>query len=138
MPWDATAPDLGFGSGAAPPWLPLAESHRALAVDRQEADPRSLLHHYRRLLRWRKGQPALIHGEIELLPEHAQVLAFVRSHRDERILCAFNLSESAAELELRAGDAVSRRLDDSGVRGAIVEDTVVRFEPFGVLIARMV
>lgn len=137
MPWDSTAPDFGFGSGALRPWLPLAESHRTLAVDRQEADPRSLLHHYRRLLRWRKGQPALIHGEIELLPEHAQVLAFVRSHRGERMLCAFNLSQSAAQLELRAGDAVDQCLDDSGARGAIVADRVVRFEPFGALIARM-
>ena len=137
MPWDSAAADLGFGSGAARPWLPLAESHRALAVDRQQADPESLLQHYRRLLHWRRGQPALIRGEIELLPEHAQVLAFVRSHRGERILCAFNLSVRAAALELRVGDAIAQQLDDSGARGATVAGAGLRFEPFGVLFARL-
>jgi alpha-glucosidase len=137
MPWDSAAPDLGFGSGAARPWLPLAESHRALAVDRQHADPESLLQHYRRLLHWRKGQPALIHGEIELLPEHAQVLAFVRSHRGERILCAFNLSEHAAAFELRPGDTLVQQLDDSGASGAVVAGAGLRFDPFGVLFARL-
>ena len=137
MPWDSAAADLGFGNGAARPWLPLAESHRALAVDRQQADADSLLHHYCRLLRWRKGQPALIHGEIEILPEHPQVLAFVRSHQGERILCAFNLGDRSAEYELRAGDTLVRQLDDSGARGATVDGARVRFEPFGVLFARL-
>ena len=40
MPWDSTQPDLGFGAPGSKhkPWLPVAESHRALAVDRQVAD----------------------------------------------------------------------------------------------------
>jgi alpha-glucosidase len=137
MPWDSNAADLGFGSAQARPWLPFAESHRPLAVDRQEADAGSLLHHYRRLLHWRKGQPALIRGEIELLPEHAQVLAFVRSHRGERILCAFNLSDRAAVFELRAGDRVAQRLEGSGASGAVVAGIGAQFEPYGVLFARL-
>jgi alpha-glucosidase len=51
MPWTTDAPDLGFRSGDRPPWLPVAESHRALAVDRQRQAPGSTLHAYRQLLR---------------------------------------------------------------------------------------
>ncbi|HEX4510257.1 MAG TPA: alpha-glucosidase, partial [Burkholderiaceae bacterium] len=91
MPWSSVGADLGFGSGTARPWLPLAPEHRLLAVDRQEADPTSLLHHYRRMLAWRRTQPALLHGSIDLWPVHAQVLAYVREHAGERVLCAFNL-----------------------------------------------
>ena len=139
MPWAATAPDLGFASSAASakPWLPAAASHAALAVDVQEADAASLLQHYRRLLHWRRGQPALIHGEMALLPLHEQVLAFVRSHRGERVLCAFNLSERPAALALPAGESVAAVLHDSGATGATVQAAQIDFEPWGVLLAQL-
>jgi len=136
MPWDSRAADFGFGGAAtnAKPWLPVAESQRAFAVERQEVDPQSLLHHYRELLAWRRSQPALIHGEMELLPTHAQVLAYVRSHAGERVLCAFNLSEQPATLAL-PGDA--QLLAGSGARGAAVQGAHASFEPWGVLFARL-
>jgi alpha-glucosidase len=137
MPWDSAAADLGFGSGARRPWLPLAPTHRALAVDRQRADPGSLLHHYRRLLAWRRAHPALVGGDMALLPVHEQVLAFVRSDGTERVLCAFNLGESNAVLALPAGMHVGEVLADSGATGATVQPDGIRFEPWGVLFARL-
>ncbi|MDE2564376.1 MAG: alpha glucosidase, partial [Burkholderiales bacterium] len=137
MPWDSQAADLGFGSGTRRPWLPLEPRHRALAVDRQLADPGSLLHHYRRLLAWRRGQPALLHGEMDLLPSHPQVLAFVRRQAGERVLCAFNLGERPCGYGLPEGLAVARVLDESGVQGAGLAGAGLRFEPFGGLFARL-
>jgi alpha-glucosidase len=138
MPWDGAASDLGFGSpgSSVRPWLPLAEAHRGLAVDRQEADAGSLLNHYRRLLAWRRTQPALLHGEMDLLPVHDLVLAYVRRHGTQRVLCAFNLSERAAALPL-SGMAVAEVLADSGARGAVVQGAQLHFEPWGVLFARL-
>jgi alpha-glucosidase len=115
----------------------VAESHRALAVDRQEADAGSLLHHYRRLLAWRRTQPALIHGEMDLLPVHEQVLAYVRSHEGGRVLCAFNFSERAASLTLPAMIGTPQLLADSGATGASVSGGTVDFPPWGVLFARL-
>jgi alpha-glucosidase len=137
MPWDSTAPDLGFGSGAARPWLPFAESHRPLALDRQEADPASLLHHYRDLLRWRKTQPALVRGRIALLGEHPQVLAFVRSHAGERVLCAFNLGAQPCVFALPPALGAATPIESSPARGASLDGASVRFEPFGVWFARL-
>ncbi|MBX3607786.1 MAG: alpha-glucosidase [Piscinibacter sp.] len=139
FPWDSRAADLGFAGvpGARKPWLPVAESHRALAADRQEADPASLLQHYRHLLRWRRTQPALMHGDLRLLPQHEQVLAYVRSHAGERLLCAFNCSERAAELELPGGQRIATVLADSGAGGATAQGGRARFEPWGVLFARL-
>ncbi len=136
MPWSAEAPDLGFGSGAARPWRPLSEAQRALAVDRQEADPGSMLQAARRLLHWRRTQPALVHGELMLLPVHEQVLAFVREHQGERVLCAFNLSAQPAELALPAGLALAQQLD-SGIGGAQPVGATLQFAPWGVLHARL-
>ena len=133
MPWSAADADLGFGADCSrvKPWLPVAESQRALAVDLQEADADSLLHHYRHLLHWRRGQPALIHGEMQLLPRHEQVLAFVRGHGEQRVLCAFNLSDRAATLALPVGLPAAMVIDGSGLRGAHVQGAQITFEPWG-------
>ena len=133
MPWTASAPDLGFGAAGtkARPWLPVAESHRSLAVDVQEADTDSLLHHYRHLMQWRRKQPALVDGEMQLLARHEQVLAFVRGQGDQRVLCAFNLSERAATYALPAGLPAATPLNGCGARGAEVQGAQVSFAPWG-------
>ncbi|ACB35584.1 alpha amylase catalytic region [Leptothrix cholodnii SP-6] len=140
MAWDSKAADLGFGGAAvnARPWLPVAQSHRALAVDVQGADPQSLLSHYQQLLRWRRGVPALIHGEMTLLSVHPQVLAYLRSHQGERVLCAFNLSDQPVTWDATTAGVVSAVLGDSGAQGAALQGSQVRFDPWGVLFARLV
>ncbi|MCW5664725.1 MAG: alpha-glucosidase [Piscinibacter sp.] len=142
MPWASGAPDLGFGSGAAPSWLPVVEAHRPLAVDRQEADAGSQLQHVRRLLHWRRTQPALVRGAIELLPAHPRVLAFVRAWEGERVLCAFNLSDQAATLPLPGHDCTVDVLAASGADGARLAgaqggEPSIEFDPYGVLFARL-
>jgi alpha-glucosidase len=144
MPWNSAAADLGFGSASGAtttrPWLPIAESHRALAVDAQDADAASLLNHYRRLLTWRRGHPALIDGEMELLPAHDQVLAYERRSsgpNGERLLCAFNLSDREATFNLPAGRAVAEVLADSGCTGATLRHRDIAFAPWGVLFAHL-
>ncbi|MBP6655750.1 MAG: alpha-glucosidase [Propionivibrio sp.] len=120
MPWVSTDPKLGFSGGAtaAKPWLPVSEAHRPLAVDVQEKQSDSLLSFYRQLLQWRKSQPVLLHGDTALLPADEQVLAYVRTHESKKILCIFNLSESAVDWSLPAGVALGEVLTQSGVTGA--------------------
>ena len=137
MPWQADAPDLGFGSGATRPWLPFTAAQRPLAIDRQDADPASQLSFVRRLLHWRRRQPALLHGELSLLPVDPQVLAYVREHDGERVLCAFNFSATAAQLTLPAGLSVAEVLADSGLTGAQVDGLALTFAPWGGVYARL-
>lgn len=117
MPWTGASADLGFSStvGSAAPWLPVAETHRALAVDAQERDAASLLHFYRGLLRWRKAQPALVHGTLSVLPAHPQVLAFVRAFEGRQLLCVFNFSEVVAQWDIPAAYAAALALPGSGL-----------------------
>lgn len=137
MAWDSTAVDLGFGSGERQAWLPIDDAHRPYAVDRQQGQAGSLLGYYRHLLHWRRGQPALLHGDMELWPAHDQVLAYVRRHGEERVLCAFNLSDRPATLPLPPGSAAPRMLEDSGLTGASVSAAALAFEPWGALYARL-
>jgi alpha-glucosidase len=113
MPWTA-GPKMGFTTGE--PWLPLAEEHRGLSVEEQTDDPESTLTFARAMIALRKSQPVLSVGEIAFLDTAEPLVAFVRRHAGEEILCLFNLGgepqvfahpslEEADLLPLRAGEA---------------------------------
>jgi alpha-glucosidase len=90
MPWDSNAPSFGFTTGT--PWLPLSPDHRALAVSIQEHDDHSTLAYARKLVAFRRGSPALREGNIQFLDADPPILAFVRSHGSDRVICIFNMS----------------------------------------------
>ncbi|WP_222950783.1 alpha-glucosidase family protein [Sphingomonas sp. JC676] len=90
MPWQSGAAQLGFSS--VDPWLPVGADHTALAVDRQEADPDSLLNWTRQVLALRKEHPALLTGDIRVVEAGEAMLAFERLSDEETLLCVFNLS----------------------------------------------
>ena len=142
MPWNSELPDIGFAQGASPskPWLPISESHRALAANIQYADANSVFHHYQHLLAWRKTQQAIMHGDMVLLPEHVQILAYVRSTKNERMLCAFNMSNASISFDLPNGYRIATVLDDSKATGATLanaEGVSIAFKPWGVMFARL-
>lgn len=134
MPWDSTAVDLGFGNHSPKAWLPITGAYRKLAVDLQQRDPDSMLHFYRQLLHWRRSQPALIKGEQSLLPVHPQVLAYVREHAGERVLCALNFSDRPATLNLPTGLQAAAVLDLPGLQGGRLQGGELAFEAFGGLL----
>jgi alpha-glucosidase len=95
MPWDASAPNLGFSGGV--PWLPLGPTHQALSVSQQESDPQSTLNYARKVLAARRKSSALRLGDISLIETAKPVLAFARTSENERVLCIFNLSGDQVE-----------------------------------------
>jgi alpha-glucosidase len=98
MPWKQRAPYAGFST--ARPWLPVSDSHTALAVDAQELDESSTLSLARQLIRFRKEQPALRFGSMRIIEASTALLIFERVFQGERLLCAFNLSIEAAHVQL--------------------------------------
>ena len=137
MPWTSQAPDIGFGDGKTKAWLPFTEAYRALAVDVQDTDPHSHLNYYRHLLKWRRTQSALIHGDQTLLPVHPQVMAFVREHKGQRILCAFNFSEQVASLPLPPTLKPAHTLPLPGLSGGCLVGETLAFESFGGLLVQL-
>jgi len=138
MPWVSAESDLGFSSGRTAetaPWLPVAETHRPLAVDTQEKSEGSLLNFYRRLLQWRKTYPAIVHGDMSMLPVHEQVLAYVRSYGDQRILCVFNISDTAVQWSLPAGMQLGSVITPDGLSAAQPSGTTISLAPWGGLFA---
>jgi alpha-glucosidase len=98
MPWTREGDYAGFS--AQQPWLPLAENHRALAVDVQEQDGQSMLNTYRQFLAWRQQQPLLIEGDIQMRHHDDALLVFERRLGDEAWLCLFNMSAAPRRYDL--------------------------------------
>ena len=91
MPW-TSGTNAGF-TGAARPWEPLQPGHAQRNVAAQQADPDSLLNHYRRLVRLRQAEPALAAGEVRLLETgRADVIAWERRAAGRRVTVVANLS----------------------------------------------
>ncbi len=101
MPWRSKSQHAGFSP--AEPWLPVDPSHLPLAVDRQEADPSSMLHLTRRLVAFRKEHEALRRGPIRPIDAPASLLAFERGEGEKKLLCVFNLGDEPIDWPLPAG-----------------------------------
>ncbi len=115
--WDAT-PHAGFTTGE--PWLRVHPGYSDLNVAQQEADPDSVLHYFRGLLRFRKTQDALVEGDFALVTEptsarqatsHATVLYFTRKHGTSTLDCAFNFSDQTSAL-LPSGQTLLSNVSD--------------------------
>lgn len=132
MPW-TSAPGQGFTRGR--PWLPIPASHRARAVDRQAADPDSVLNRIRRFLHWRKGVPALWWGDIRFLDVPEPALAFERAHADGRLLCAMNLSGHSLEIAPAAGPIRALLTPGGFETAAQATSAGIRLEPWGAAFA---
>ena len=96
MPWSSNAANGGFSE--VEPWLPVGPDHAALAVNRQDGDPDSLLNLTRRLVRLRADTPALAVGDLTLLHADDQLLAFERHEGGQRLLCLFNTGDTPVQL----------------------------------------
>ena len=93
MQWSAGT-NAGFTTGT--PWQAINSNYAQYNVAVETADPGSLLEWYRLLIRVRNGSPALRGGTHDPLASSAsQVLAFVRTHEQQTVLCLANTGAGA-------------------------------------------
>ena len=117
IPWVGDHPGLGFTTGE--PWLPFGDDAAALAVDRQEADPRSTLAAYRELLTVRRSLLAGgLPDEVVLLDTEVDVLAYRRG----RLTVVLNTA--GASVKVAVAD-VPLSVVAATVAGAVLGDGVV-------------
>jgi maltose alpha-D-glucosyltransferase/alpha-amylase len=84
-----------------PPIQDALYGFQAVNVEAQARDPHSLLNWTRRMLAVRRRSRAFGRGAMRLLyPANRKVLAYLREHEDDLILCVFNLSRASQAVEL--------------------------------------
>ena len=89
LPW--TVQDEQGGFTTSTPWLPVGAGNLARAVDRQEADPDSLLNLTTRLLSLRRQTPALRLGDFTVIHADECLLAIRRTSGTQTIVALFNM-----------------------------------------------
>ncbi len=109
MQW---SPDRNAGFSTANPqrlYLPIIvdpEYHaQAINVEAQQNNPTSPLWWNKHLIALRKQHRVFGRGSLRFLhPDNPRVLAFLREHEDDPVLCVFNLSRFAQYAELDLAD----------------------------------
>jgi maltose alpha-D-glucosyltransferase/alpha-amylase len=130
MQW---SPDRNAGFSRAdpqrlflPPIMDPIYGFEAVNVEAQQREPSSLLNWMKRMLAVRKTSQAFGRGRLALLnPGNRKVLAYLREHGEEALLCVANLGRSAQPVELRL----------EGYRGRVPVELLGRtpFPPIGEL-----
>lgn len=94
LPWSGTRAPFGFSPDGVRTWLPQPASWAGLTVERQAADPTSMLSLYREVLALRRAEPDLRDAVLRWLPAEDDVVAFARG----AVACVVNLGLSPAKL----------------------------------------
>jgi alpha-glucosidase len=141
MQW-ADAPNAGFSPAGVQTWLPVNPNYaQGVNVAEQTGDPDSLLTFYRRMLRVRKGTPALIAGEYTpLRGESEGFIAFLRSSEADGQTClvVLNMDNQARTLSFDLDAQTARPLFSSHPRGSDTDDlSQLPIAPFEVYVAEV-
>ena len=145
MQWTPEVPNAGFTAPGVAPWLPIPPSARTVNVKTEAADPRSLLNFYQSLLRLRKTEPALLHGDyVTLNPEDEQVFSFLRrpvaAAPGRSIVVALNMSGQVRTVGFaRAAQTVTGKTgvvleSNFAAKGTTVVLEKVDLPPFGAVV----
>jgi alpha-glucosidase len=121
MRWDDSRA-AGFTTGE--PWLPMGENVRDRNVEKLQADDRSLLWLYKRLIGLRQSEVALVKGEYIPVRSRNDLLIYKRIWNSETVLVALNVVDQPRKLEW-SGEGVlvlSTYLDGEGTlkRGPLI------------------
>ena len=130
MQW---SPDRNAGFSRAdpaqlylPPIMDAVYGYQSVNVEAQSRSPSSFLNWMKRLIAVRKARLAFGRGDQRFLyPDNRKVLAYLRAHGEEIILCVFNLARAPQAVEL----------DLSGLKGRVPVELFGRsaFPPIGEL-----
>jgi oligo-1,6-glucosidase len=103
--WDDSS-NAGFTTGK--PWIGVNPNYPEINVRAALADPDSVFHYYKKLIRLRKENPVIVHGRYDLLLEaHTEIYAFTRTYGKDRLLVILNFTPNQPVFALPSGIAYS-------------------------------
>jgi alpha-glucosidase len=136
MQWDSSE-NAGFSKGT--PWLPVPATFKTHNVAEESRDPDSVLEFYKKVLKLRHTNRALLDGNYAALNESdANVLSYVRIYKGKGVVVALNMSgmPQKVNLELKGKGFSSAKgllaTAQSGIQG-----DEVSLEPYGVFIGEL-
>ena len=96
IPWDASAT---HGWQRSDNWLPFPPAAEERNLETLRADPDSIVHVYRALLRIRRTSGALQAGSMELIDADPSLVAWERCFEDELVVVVINMTDEPVPFE---------------------------------------
>ncbi|KMS70927.1 hypothetical protein ACM01_29325 [Streptomyces viridochromogenes] len=125
LPWAGRNASYGFGPAHSDrSWLPQPTSWADLTVEKQEADPGSMLSLYTQALKLRRGLPRADDGTLEWTDTSAPDSGLLVFRRPGGFICTVNFGPQDIEIE-RPGDLLlsSSPIDGTSPRPLLRADT---------------
>lgn len=98
MQWDETA-NAGFTTGK--PWIAVNPNYTEINAKMQTADPNSVFHYYKKLIKLRKQYPVIVYGEYELLLKDSEELfVYTRYFDGQKLLVVCNFADQEVSFEM--------------------------------------
>jgi len=136
MQWDENE-NAGFSQTA--PWLPVPPTAKTHNVADESKDPESVLTFYKKVLKLRHTNKALLEGTYTALNENDQnVLSYLRTYKGQAVLVVLNMSGAERKVNFdfsKDGFSSAKSLVATGKSSA--NGTVVTLEPYGVFIGQL-
>jgi oligo-1,6-glucosidase len=102
MQWD-DSPNAGFSTGT--PWLAVNPNYPQVNAAAERADPDSVFHYYRQLIKLRHDEPAVVDGDFTmLLPNDERLYAYTRRLEETELLVVGNFTGETVEAEIDGWD----------------------------------
>ena len=90
MQWDDSE-NAGFTS--AEPWIKVNPNYKEINAESQLNDENSIFNYYKKLIKIRKSNPVVVHGEYKLiLEENKEIFAYTRTLENEKLLVICNFT----------------------------------------------
>jgi oligo-1,6-glucosidase/glucan 1,6-alpha-glucosidase len=90
MHWDDSE-NAGFTSGE--PWIKVNPNYKEINAKLQLNDENSIFSYYKKLIKIRKSNPVVVHGEYKLiLEENREIFAYTRTLENEKLLVICNFT----------------------------------------------
>jgi alpha-glucosidase len=137
MQWDESE-NAGFSKVA--PWLPVPPTFKTHNVADESKDTDSVLNFYKKVLKLRHTNRALLDGAYVPQNRNDQnVLSYLRAYKDQTVLVALNMSgaEQKVSFDLSKGGFTSAKSLVATAKSSAT-GAVVTLEPYGVFIGQLV
>ena len=87
-------------TGSAEPWMRINDNYQNLNVAREEADPGSIFHFWKELIKLRnQNKDTWVYGDYELLDTEDVIFAFVKSGGGKKFTTVANMSRDSGSMD---------------------------------------
>jgi alpha-glucosidase len=136
MQWDGSA-NAGFST--ATPWLPVPPTYQTHNVAEESKDPNSVLEFYKKLVKLRHDNTALLDGSYKAINESDEnVLSYLRVYKDHGVLVALNMTNAPQKVSVESkGNGFASVKSVLATGSSANNGDEVSLEPYGVFIGEL-